>query len=116
MTRHNSRSIKLSCRELLHQLFEMWEPQFSESYRQSACEILPEPEIKNNRKISKVGKLKAAETVVETINLMQKSRSQSRGNLTRINSVGSLESDSRSGSVTRKTSVKRTLSQSSNNS
>ena len=108
-----------SCRDVLHQLFELWEPQFTKSYRRSACERTPpEPEVQTNKKSkSGLGKLKVAETVLETIHLMQKARSVNKGSLSRISSVGSLESGSQSGSGIRKASLKpRTLSQSSTNS
>ena len=105
MTRHSRRHWKMSSREYLHQLYELWQPQFTESYRRGACAPEPKPEAKLNKSTSKVSKLKIAETVVETVNLMKKSRSQSRGNLTRISSIGSLENVSPSGSAVRKSSV-----------
>lgn len=114
LEKRNIRTMKTSSRDLIHHLYELWQPQFSESYRPGASVVSPEPEMKNTKKTSKIGKLRAVETVVETINLMQKTRSLNRGTLTRISSVGSLESTSPPASVVRKASVKRSLSQSSN--
>lgn len=116
---HSNRRLRRSssCRDVLHRLYELWEPQFTTSYRCSANERAPpKPEVQSNKKSkSGLGKLKVAETVVETINLMQKSKFL-KGSLSRINSIGSLDS-SQSGSGNRKNSLKpRSLSQSSSNS
>lgn len=110
--KRKNRTLKLSCRDLLHHLYNLWQPQFSASYRPGACVVPMGHESQNNKK--KSGKLKAVETVVETIHIMQKSKSLSKGNLTRMSSVGSLDSVSAPSSVVRKSSVKRSLSQSSN--
>lgn len=115
----------------LQRLYELWEPQLCESYRPGVQSPLPsednEEEIviskkgtkrelkkKNSKKNSidaRMGKLKAIETVVETVRHLQKVKTSSKPNLGRHGSVGVIESGGAGGSRRNSNYLKRSLSQ-----
>lgn len=105
----NSKEHVLQSPEFLHYLYECWEPQCTKSYRKSATFVEKVEVHKEDN--TKATKFKTVETVVETINIMRTPRTHSRGNITRFSSLGSTDSVSPIGPLSRRSSVKRSVSQ-----
>lgn len=95
--------------KFLQHLYECWEPQCTKSYRRSAT-LVEKVEV-HKEENTKTIKFKTAETVVETINIMRTPRTHSRGNITRFSSLGSTDSVSPVGPLSRRSSVKRSVGQ-----
>lgn len=70
--------------KVIRQLYALWEPQCTESYRKSASPYIRESKSPNcNYRCSTVLKFRAVETAIETVHILQKPKTKQSGNNSR---------------------------------